>query len=107
MEFAARTSIVLMVVFLVFIVGGVLLEIFLARRESKWPGLVLPVLTLLYSLAMACNVAAIGDSFPWGALLGTLVVGNIPTVVLLAIYVACREKQRKRSELDKMEIYDL
>ena len=107
MEFAARASIVLMVVFLVFIVGGVLLEIFLARRESKWPGLVLPVLTLLYSLAMACNVAAIGDSFPWGALLGTLVVGNIPTVVLLAIYVACREKQRKRSELDKMEIDDL
>ena len=107
MEFAARTSIVLMVVFLVFIVGGVLLEIFLARRESKWPGLVLPVLTLLYSLAMACNVAAIGDSFPWGALLGTLVVGNIPTVVLLAIYVACREKQRKRSELDKLEIDDL
>ena len=107
MEFAARTSIVLMVVFLAFIVGGVLLEIFLARRESKWPGLVLPVLTLLYSLAMACNVAAIGDSFPWGALLGTLVVGNIPTVVLLAIYVACREKQRKRSELDKMEIDDL
>ena len=107
MEFAARTSIVLMVVFLVFIVGGVLLEIFLARRESKWPGLVLPVLTLLYSLAMACNVAAIGDSFPWGALLGTLVVGNIPTVELLAIYVACREKQRKRSELDKMEIDDL
>ena len=107
MEFAARTSIVLMVVFLVFIVGGVLLEIFLARRESKWPGLVLPVLTLLYSLAKACNVAAIGDSFPWGALLGTLVVGNIPTVVLLAIYVACREKQRKRSELDKMEIDDL
>lgn len=107
MEFAARTSIVLMVVFLVFIVGGVLLEIFLARRESKWPGLVLPVLTLLYSLAMACNVAAIGDSFPWGALLGTLVVGNIPTVMLLAIYVACREKQRKRSELDKMEIDDL
>ncbi len=42
-----------------------------------------------------------------GALLGTLVVGNIPTVVLLAIYVACREKQRKRSELDKMEIDDL
>ena len=107
MEFAARTSIVLMVVFLVFIVGGVLLEIFLARRESKWPGLVLPVLTLLYSLAMACNVAAIGDSFPCGTLLGTLVVGNIPTVVLLAIYVACREKQRKRSELDKMEIDDL
>ena len=107
MRWNLRTSIVLMVVFLVFIVGGVLLEIFLARRESKWPGLVLPVLTLLYSLAMACNVAAIGDSFPWGALLGTLVVGNIPTVVLLAIYVACREKQRKRSELDKMEIDDL
>ena len=78
MEFAARTSIVLMVVFLVFIVGGVLLEIFLARRESKWPGLVLPVLTLLYSLAMACNVAAIGDSFPWGRCWGRWWWGTSP-----------------------------
>ena len=78
MEFAARTSIVLMVVFLVFIVGGVLLEIFLARRESKWPGLVLPVLTLLYSLAMACNVAAIGDSFPWGGVVGDAGGGEHP-----------------------------
>lgn len=48
-----------------------------------------------------------GRHVPLGALLGTLVLGNIPTVVLLAIYVACREKQRKRSELDKMEIDDL
>lgn len=44
---------------------------------------------------------------PGARWLGTLVLGNIPTVVLLAIYAACREKQRKRSELDKMEIDDL
>ena len=107
MEFAARTTVVLMVVLVVFGVGGVLLEIFLARREAKWPGLVLPGLTLLYSLAMACNVAAVGEGFPWAALLMALVLGNIPTVVLLAIYAACREKRRKHSELDKMEIDDL
>lgn len=41
MEFAARATVMLMVVFLVFAVGGVLLEVFLARREPKWPGLVL------------------------------------------------------------------
>ena len=107
MEFAARATIMLMVVFLVFVVGGVLLEIFLARRESKWPGLVLPALTLLYSLAMACNVAAVGDSFPWGALLASLAMGNIPTVVLLAIYAAGRERLKKRREIDKMQIDDL
>lgn len=107
MAFAARTTIVLAVVLLVFVVGGVLLEIFLARRKTKWPGLVLPTLTFLYALAMACNVAAVGEGFPWGPLLGTLVLGNIPTVILLAIYFACREKQGRNKEQDKMRIEDL
>ena len=107
MAIAARTTIVLAVVMLVFVVGGIFLEIFLARRKAKWPGLVLPGLTFLYTLVMALNITSVGHGAHWGPLLGTLVLGNIPTVVLLAIYAACREKRRKRSELDKMEIDDL
>ena len=89
----------------IFLVGGTLLQIFLSRRESRWPGLVLPAITLLYSLVMACNVMAGADA--WRALLATLALGNIPTLVLLAIYAACREKRRKNSEMDKMDIHDL
>ena len=55
MAIAARTTIVLAVVMLVFVVGGIFLEIFLARRKAKWPGLVLPGLTFLYTLVMALS----------------------------------------------------
>lgn len=34
-------------------------------------------------------------------------LGNIPTFVLLAIYFACRGKQRRNKQLDKMNIQDL
>ena len=92
---------------LVFVVGGILLQIFLSKRERKWPGLVLPLLSLLYSLLMACSAAAYSEKIIWGPILTSLILGNIPTVILLAIYAACREKRRKRGELDKMQIKDL
>lgn len=34
-------------------------------------------------------------------------LGNIPTFVLLAIYFACRGKQHRNKQLDKMNIQDL
>ena len=92
---------------LVFVVGGILLQIFLSKRESKWPGLILPLLSFLYSLLMACSAVAYNGEIPWGPILASLILGNIPTVILLAIYAACREKRRKRGELDKMQISDL
>ena len=92
---------------LVFVVGGILLQIFLSRRESRWPGLILPLLSFLYSLVMAFSAVAYNGGIPWGPILASLILGNIPTVILLAIYAACREKRRKRGELDKMQIKDL
>ena len=92
---------------LVFAAGGILLQIFLSKRESKWPGLILPLLSFLYSLVMALSAVAYNGGIPWGPILASLILGNIPTVILLAIYFACREKFRKRSELDKMHINDL
>lgn len=100
-------SIMLFVFLIVFVVGGILLQIFLSKRESKWPGLILPLLSFLYSLVMALSATAYNGGIPWGPILASLVLGNIPTVILLAIYFACREKFRKRSELDKMHINDL
>ena len=107
MEIAAKTTIVLVAFLLVFVVGIILLQIFLSKRESKWPGLILPLLSFLYSLVMAFSAVAYNGTIPWGPILASLILGNIPTVILLAIYFACREKFRKRSELDKMHINDL
>ena len=103
MAIAFRTTIFL----LVFVVGGIALQIFLSRRESKWPGLVLPGLTFLYSLLMLLSVAVYDGGFPWGPILASLVGGNIPTVILLAIYFACREKFRKRSEMEKFRSHQV
>ena len=102
----ARVAITLVFV-LALLVGGVFLQIFLSKRENRWPGLILPLLSFLYSLLMACSAVAYNGGIPWGPILASLVLGNIPTVILLAIYAACRERFRKRSELDKMNIKDL
>ena len=96
-----------LILMLVLLVGVPVLQVFLSRRENRWPGLLLPLLTFLYSLVMVCSVTAYEGGIPWGAILASLVLGNIPTVILLAIYAACREKFRKRSELDKTRIDDL
>ena len=101
------TIIVALCSILPFLIGLVVLQVFLSKRESKWPGLILPLLSFLYSLVMALSAVAYNGGIPWGTILASLILGNIPTVILLAIYFACREKFRKRSELDKMHINDL
>lgn len=104
----ARTTTFLIIFFLVFIVGGTLLQIFLSKRESKWPGLVLPAITFLYSVLMVLNIAAVGNA--QGVMVtmtAILITGNIPTLILLAIYFACRSGRKKKSEVDRMHIEDL
>lgn len=93
---------------LLLLVGGVLLQIFLSRRENRWPGLVLPLLTLLSSLLLPLNVMDTGSvSKNILLVLVTLLAGNIPTLVLLAIYWAAREKRRVRAQMEKMGKQDI
>ena len=108
MEMATRVIWVTLIVLLVLVVGGILLQIFLSKRESKWPGLVLPVISFLWSLLYLFNLMDTGSVVQniLTALL-TVLLSNIPTLVLLAIYWAVREKRRKRSEIEKMNIDDL
>ena len=108
MEMATRVIWVTLIVLLVFVVGGILLQIFLSKRESKWPGLVLPAISFLWSLLYLFNLMDTGSVVQniLMALL-TILIANIPTLILLAIYWAVQEKRRKRSEIDKMNIDDL
>ena len=100
----ANKAIILM---LALLVGVPVLQVFLSRRENQWLGLLLPLLTFLNSQVMVCSVTAYEGGVPWGPILASLISGNIPTAVLLVIYFACREKFRRRSELDKTRIEDL
>nr|WP_326215642.1 hypothetical protein [uncultured Oscillibacter sp.] len=108
MEMATRVIWVTLIVLLVLVVGGILLQIFLSKRESKWPGLVLPGISFLWSLLYLFNLMDTG-SVVRNILMAilTILLTNIPTLVLLAIYWAVREKRRKRSEIEKMNIDDL
>ena len=93
---------------LVFGVGTILLQIFLSRRQSRWPGLILPALTLLYSLVMVLNVANTGDLASALLAMGvTFLLGNLPTLILLVIYAACREQYRRKKQMERMNIQDL
>ena len=108
MSILSRTMIAFLVFVLVVLVGGIFLQIFLSKRESRWPGLVLPLLTFLWSLLGPLNVMDTGSvSQNVLLVLVTLLAGNIPTLILLAIYWAVREKRRVKDQIDKMKIDEL
>lgn len=95
---------------LVFVALIVLLQIFLSKRESIWPGLILPILSFLFSVLFVLNMAlppeGVTGSFVWQTIV-VFLLENIPTVILLAIHFACRGKMRRKKQLDKMNIQDL
>ena len=77
---------------LAFLIGIILLQIFLSQTERKLPGLILPIISFLF-----------GFLYPFNMLAGTLIwqvffvwlLGNIPTIIFLAIYFACRPKRKQ------------
>jgi len=106
---AIISNIIATVIFLVvFLVGGIALQIYLSRRESRWPGLVLPVLTFIGTLL------AVYQKCAWSkgelnvfAVYITVLAGSIPPLILLAVYWGVRKRRRVQDQLDKMKIDDL
>ena len=105
----ARTSIFL--IFLLAILAGIIwLQIFLSKKENKWPGLVMPIISFLFGLLYPLNMVVPSEGVTVGFIIEMIIVwalGNIPTFVLLAIYFRCREKSKKNKQLEKMNIQDL
>ena len=98
------------VVRLVFIAGIVLLQIFLSKRQNRWTGLILPGICFIYSLMAVLGYSAFVDQSTRDLafqVFSIFLTCNIPTAVLLGIYFACKVKQKKDAEIDKMKIQDL
>lgn len=104
-----KTIVVTFVLFAIF-AGGILLQIFLSRKESKWFGLILPFITFAYSL-LALSQIVKTDIMTWwntvGLIASTFFISNIPTIILLAIYFGCRGKIKRKKAIEKMSIQDL
>ena len=105
---------IFLVLLLATLAGLIALQIFLSHHEAAWPGLILPVLSLLFSLltalSMVLYMAVPADASVWAIVPtagGVFLMTSIPTVIYLAIYFACREKRRRKKQMEKMNIQDL
>ena len=102
-------------VFLIAIcIGFIILQIRLSKMDSKWPGLVLPAITLLLSLVAAITVFARADigayGNMWNVVLSAFIAflsNNVSTIVLAGIYLYQRDKINRRAELARMNVQDL
>lgn len=124
MMIATKTIIIACVILLLVSVGVIALEVYLSRRESKVPGLVLPAITFSGELFILLNVVtnvvmtsaadnAVGGVDSYDVFVTvvntvlTLLVISMPTIVLLVIYFLCRRGMNRKKQIEKMNIQDL
>ena len=110
-------SAVFFVAFFAFLIavciGFIVLQIRLSKMDSKWPGLVLPGITLLLSFVAALTVLLGSiDTYGsmWNIVLSAFIAflsNNVPTIVLAGIYLYQRDKINRRAELARMNVQDL
>ena len=100
---AFATGLIWFVLLGAVIVGVLLLvlQVFLSRAENRWLGMVLPVLSFLFSLVFVVQAS------DGGAAVRSFVVCNISTVLYLLIYFLTRRKKRRNDPMDQMKIRDL
>ena len=89
-----------LLILIVILAATIGLQIFLSKRENKWFGLILPIISFLFAvlivpLNMMVPATGIDISF-----LITLVLAfalyNIPTILFGVIYAVCRKRKRKK-----------
>jgi len=51
------TGLIILLVFLGLCVGLIILQVYLSKRESMWPGLILPIITFCFSLSILLGMA--------------------------------------------------
>ena len=121
----ATVSTIISLIFLIaFVAAMIILQVYLSRRESKLPGLVLPAITFLGELFILLNVVtnvvmtSVADNAVGGVdsydvfvtvvnTVLTLLVISMPTIVLLVIYFLCRRRMNRKKQIEKMNIQDL
>lgn len=95
-------------VILILIAAAVAAEVFLARKDDWRLGLALPGGFLAWNV-VRCAVRAVRYGPRPDELFLAFAVENIPTLILLAVYILCRSIRRHRlvRQMDKTRIDDL
>ncbi len=94
-------------ILLAVMVGLGFLQAFLSKRKGKVPGLIVPGIFFLFSFIWPLNMVSPNGDVDYLGMLFVWLLANIPTYIYLAIYFVCREKYRKMSQMDRMNIQDL
>ncbi len=102
---------------LILLAGLIILQIYLSKRKSIIPGLILPIaffiISLLYTAALVLLSKASEGSSGLGMILPAAIIAfissNIPTLIFLLIYFLSRKKlnEDNNQEIKKMTIQDL
>lgn len=94
---------------LLLIVVVIIAQTKLSSKENKFLGLVFPSISFIFSILLISFTFSI-DSLDVSrifAFILTLILFNIPTLLLLAVYYFSRKKIKKNSAIDRMNIQDL
>ena len=97
---------------LLILAGLIALQFRLSRAHARWPGFILPVISLLFAIFAAAGPVITPDTSggPWPAItatVATFLISNIPTAVFAGVYLHQRERLSVRHELDRMRAQDL
>ena len=63
-----------LIITLMFLAGIILLQIFLSKKENKWPGLMLPIISFLFGLIYPLNMVVPSDGITAGFIVQMIMV---------------------------------
>ena len=94
------------VIAILFLVLPIIGQILICKYIKGRAGLILPGLSFMISIVYMLIIPNI-DGNGWLAVLTTLIIANIPTIIFYLIYRNYDQKEKQKDELDKMEIMDM
>ena len=101
MKLAAVNS----VITILFLFVPLIVQILICKYIKGRTGLILPGLSFIISIIYMLVIPDDGNW--WMAVLTTLIIANIPTIIFYLIYRYYDKKEKQKDELDKMEIMDM
>lgn len=115
MAFAIFVTALNLFLIVAIIAAVIWFQVKLSRKKSRWPGLIMPILSFLFSLLIVLGMVAFDTVSPdraqvlqaVGQTVLALLVYNIPTALFAGIYCFARQKLRQDELLKKMNIQDL
>lgn len=105
-----KNILITMTIILFALILSIFLQVYLSKQKSKYFGLILPLISFVFSLIVLANYV-VPNGLKIGpflmSVLGIFLFANTFTLIYLVIYFAFKHKKNSSSEIDKMNIKDL